>query len=94
VRSACYWGHTACSAFNWGHTVTNVLGGWAAAVASPKLVLSCGVVVWSAFTILTPGAAATRSLPLLMVVRCCMGLGEGVAFPSMQVRGIVSVHVM
>ncbi|KAL6765531.1 major facilitator superfamily domain-containing protein [Haematococcus lacustris] len=72
------------SSFNWGHMITNVVGGYAAAVTSPKHVLSVGVVVWSIFTVLTPGAAATRNLPLLLLVRAAMGLGEGVAFPTMQ----------
>jgi MFS family permease len=48
-------------------------------------VLSLGVVVWSLFTLLTPWAAATRQLPVLLLVRALMGLGEGVAFPTMQV---------
>jgi hypothetical protein len=33
------------SAFSWGHAITNLLGGWAAVVLSPKDVLSMGVVV-------------------------------------------------
>jgi len=72
------------SAFNIGHMVTNLVGGWAAAIYPPKDVLSWGVVVWSLFTILTPWSAATRWLPALLLVRALMGLGEGVAFPSMQ----------
>ena len=59
-------------------------GGYLAAVMSPKLVLSLGVVVWSIFTLATPPAAATTWLPLLLVVRALMGLGEGVAFPTVQ----------
>lgn len=72
------------SAFNWGHTITNLYGGYLAATMSPKKVLAAGVVVWSLFTALTPPAAATRWLPLLLFVRAVMGLGEGVAFPTMQ----------
>lgn len=64
-------------AFNIGHTVTNFYGGYLAATLSPKLVLSVGVVVWSAFTVLTP--ITTAWLPALLVVRACMGLGEGVS---------------
>ncbi|KAF5841576.1 hypothetical protein DUNSADRAFT_12274 [Dunaliella salina] len=33
------------SAFSWGHAVTNLLGGWACFLLSPKDVLSIGVVV-------------------------------------------------
>ncbi|KAG2445616.1 hypothetical protein HXX76_000226 [Chlamydomonas incerta] len=71
------------SAFNLGHTITNFYGGYLASAYSPKLVLSLGVVVWSAFTLLTPPAAALGLWPLF-VVRACMGLGEGVAYPTMQ----------
>lgn len=74
------------SAFNLGHTVTNFYGGYLASAYSPKLVLSCGVVFWSTFTILTPPAAVMGLAPLI-VVRALMGLGEGVAYPTMQVRG-------
>lgn len=42
-----------------------------------------GVITWSLFTMLTPLAA--HWLPLLLLVRALMGLGEGVAFPTMQV---------
>jgi hypothetical protein len=41
--------------------------------------------VWSLFTLLTPWAAAIEYLPLLLGVRALMGLGEGVAFPIIQV---------
>ncbi|GIL70600.1 hypothetical protein Vretimale_3718 [Volvox reticuliferus] len=71
------------SAFNLGHTLTNFYGGVLAATYSPKLVLSIGVIVWSAFTLLTPPAAVMGLVPLF-VVRACMGLGEGVAYPTMQ----------
>jgi ACS family sodium-dependent inorganic phosphate cotransporter len=64
--------------------VTNLAGGWLAASFGPKRVLSRGVVVWSLFTMLTPLAAASRQLALLLAVRVLMGVGEGVAFPCMQ----------
>jgi len=44
-------------------------------------VLGFGVLWWSLFTILTPLSAFT-SFPVLIAVRIAMGLGEGVAFPS------------
>ncbi|MEW5299522.1 MAG: hypothetical protein WDW36_002531 [Sanguina aurantia] len=72
------------SAFNVGHCITNLVGGYLAATHSPTLILSAGVVVWSIFTAATPIAAATRSLPVLLLTRGIMGLGEGVAFPTMQ----------
>ncbi len=73
------------SAFNLGHTVSNFYGGVLAASYSPKSVLTVGVLVWSAFTLATPPAAALGTAPLYLA-RALMGLGEGVAYPTMQVR--------
>lgn len=67
-----------------GYTLTNLVGGYLAATVGSKRTLGSGVVVWSAFTIATPAAAASGSLPLLMATRCIMGCGEGTAFPSIQ----------
>ncbi len=72
------------SAFNLGHTITNFYGGYLAATLSPKAVLSAGVVVWSIFTVATPPAAF--NLPLLLLVRACMGLGEGVSGTGVRVN--------
>lgn len=59
--------------------VTNLYGGYLAATLPAKHVLSFGVVTWSLFTLLTPPAAATRALPVLLAARLVMGLGEGVS---------------
>ncbi len=48
-----------------------------------KGVLAAGVTVWSLFTLTTPFAAAA-GLPILIVNRVAMGLGEGVAFPAVH----------
>ena len=74
------------SAFNAGHTISNFfVGGYIASGAvSPKAMLNWGVVVWSLFTLLTPLAAALKWLAPLLLVRALMGLGEGVAFPTIQ----------
>lgn len=69
------------SSFFAGYMVTQVLGGWLAQKWGGKAVLGFGVVWWSAFTILTPLSAMT-SFPVLIATRIAMGLGEGVAFPS------------
>lgn len=47
--------------------------------------LGFGVLIWSGFTVLTPLAAATGQLWILLLVRAVMGVGEGVAFPCVQV---------
>jgi ACS family sodium-dependent inorganic phosphate cotransporter len=69
------------SSFFAGYMVTQVLGGWLAQKWGGKAVLGFGVVWWSVFTILTPLSALT-SFPVLIATRIAMGLGEGVAFPS------------
>jgi len=69
------------SSFFAGYMVTQVLGGWLAQKWGGKVVLGFGVVWWSVFTILTPLSAMT-SFPVLIAARIAMGLGEGVAFPS------------
>ena len=83
-----YWyiASLAHSAFNAGHTISNFfVGGYlASGTVSPKMMLNGGVIVWSLFTLLTPLAAALKWLPPLLLVRALMGLGEGVAFPTIQ----------
>lgn len=71
------------SSFFWGYLLTQVVGGiWADKVGG-KRVLGFGVVWWSIATILTP-IAAKIGLPFLLLVRACMGVGEGVAMPAMN----------
>jgi ACS family sodium-dependent inorganic phosphate cotransporter len=48
-----------------------------------KLVLASGVALWSLFTCLTPSAAASGTAALL-AARVLLGVGEGVAFPSIH----------
>ncbi len=69
------------SSFFAGYMITQVLGGWLAQKWGGKAVLGFGVVWWSVFTILTP-LSAMASFPVLIATRIAMGLGEGVAFPS------------
>ena len=71
------------SAFFFGYLCTQIAGGIAAAVYGGKPVLLFGVFSWSLFTILTPPAAHT-TLGVLLFVRVLMGIGEGVAMPTMH----------
>lgn len=48
-----------------------------------KVVMACGVALWSLATFLTPWAAET-SLWALLAVRTLLGMAEGVALPSMN----------
>jgi ACS family sodium-dependent inorganic phosphate cotransporter len=72
------------AAFFAGYMITNVCGGFLATRFSAKGVLAIGVMLWSLFTIATPAAAASGSLPELLAVRSMMGVGEGVSYPSIQ----------
>ncbi|GAX78186.1 hypothetical protein CEUSTIGMA_g5628.t1 [Chlamydomonas eustigma] len=90
MSSQYHWSDTVkgavSSAFNVGHMISNfMVGGYlASGWISSKTMLSWGVITWSLFTLLTPVAAGLRWLPLLILVRALMGLGEGVAFPTIQ----------
>lgn len=66
-----------------GYLLTQVLGGVWADKFGGKTVLGFGVIWWSLATAITPVAAHLGLIPLL-VVRACMGVGEGVAMPAMN----------
>lgn len=69
--------------FFWGYLTTQVLGGWVAAKFGGKRVLGLGMTVCSVCTILTPFAAQTGFV-FLMVIRIVMGIASGTVFPSMH----------
>ncbi len=71
----------ALSSFFVGYLLTQILGGGLADKYGGKVVLAVGVLIWSVATLFTPPAAAA-GFAILIAVRIAMGLGEGVAFPS------------
>jgi ACS family sodium-dependent inorganic phosphate cotransporter len=71
------------SSFFLGYALTQILGGQLADRFGGKLVLAGGVSIWSLFTFMLPAAAAAGIAPLL-VARVFLGVGEGVAFPSIH----------
>ena len=71
----------ALSAFFVGYLFTQILGGRLADRYGGKAILAIGVLVWSLATLVTPPAAAL-GFTFLIVARIIMGLGEGVAFPT------------
>jgi ACS family sodium-dependent inorganic phosphate cotransporter len=72
---------TVLSAFFVGYLMTQILGGRLADRFGGKLVLACGVVLWSLFTLATP-LAAGLGFSALLLARVGLGIGEGVSFPS------------
>lgn len=60
-----------------------IVGGALVDYYGGKLVMACGVTLWSVATFLTPWAASTSLLALLSM-RILLGVAEGVALPSMN----------
>mmetsp|Transcript_4463 Transcript_4463/g.11598 ORF Transcript_4463/g.11598 Transcript_4463/m.11598 type:complete len:499 (-) Transcript_4463:3993-5489(-) len=71
------------SAFLWGYTATQLVGGIAADKYGGKMVMAVSVAWFSIATALTPLAASLGQIPL-MAMRGIVGLGEGVALPAMN----------
>ncbi|MCB1749698.1 MAG: ACS family MFS transporter [Gammaproteobacteria bacterium] len=69
------------SSFFIGYMLFMAPSGWLANKLGGKLILGGAVLWWSLFTILTPAAAAL-GLPLLIITRIAMGMGESAMFPS------------
>ncbi len=69
------------SSFYIGYLLMQIGGGHLADRFGGKIVLGLGVLIWSAFTIITP-VAAFLGLFALFAARIGMGLGEAVTFPS------------
>lgn len=69
------------SSFYAGYLLTQVYGGWLADKIGGHKVLFYAVLVWSAFTALTPISAGT-ALWILIAVRIGMGLGEAPSIPA------------
>jgi ACS family sodium-dependent inorganic phosphate cotransporter len=69
------------SAFFVGYLLMMIVSGALAHRYGGKIVLGLAVIWWSAFTVLTPPAAFV-SLPVLIVARIALGLGEAAVFPA------------
>ncbi|GBF90924.1 anion transporter, chloroplastic-like [Raphidocelis subcapitata] len=85
------------SSFLWGYMATQLLGGALADKFGGKRVMAGGI-VWFSLASLTlplalsaPVEAAGLTVPAVLLARCCVGLGEGVALPSMN--NLVARHV-
>ena len=71
------------SSFFLGYALTQILGGQLSDRLGGKRVLAGGVALWSFFTFILPYAAAAGTVPLI-ATRILLGVGEGVAFPSIH----------
>ena len=69
------------SSFFIGYMLFMMPSGWIANRIGGRIVLGVAVLWWSLFTILTPVAAAV-SLPILILTRIAMGMGEAAMFPA------------
>ncbi|XP_048745499.2 sialin-like isoform X1 [Ostrea edulis] len=69
--------------FFWGYLATQIPGGWVAAKFGGKRVLGLGMAICSLCTFVTPIAAQTNYI-FLLVVRVLMGIASGAVFPAMH----------
>ncbi|XP_074656227.1 sialin-like isoform X5 [Tubulanus polymorphus] len=69
--------------FFYGYILTQIPGGWIAEKYGGKIPFGAGVLCTSVLTLVTPIAARTSWI-LLVVVRILEGIGEGVTFPAMH----------
>jgi ACS family sodium-dependent inorganic phosphate cotransporter len=85
MREELGWSQTekglVLSSFFVGYMLFMIAAGWLASRYGGKAVLGGAVLVWSAFTLLTP-VAASSSLRALIAVRIGMGIGEAAMFPA------------
>ena len=72
------------SAFLLGYAVCQVPGGWLAARAGPRRVLTLSVLCWGVFTAMTAGgpAHASHALWWLILVRFALGMSESAVYPG------------
>ncbi|GAX82959.1 hypothetical protein CEUSTIGMA_g10386.t1 [Chlamydomonas eustigma] len=85
------------SAFLWGYMATQFIGGSLADKYGGKLVMAGGIAWFSLASLLMPLAlsepvvAAGYTIPAVLFARCMVGLGEGVALPTMN--NLMATHI-
>lgn len=72
------------SSFYWGYVLTHIPGGMLADKFGGKYTLGLGILSTAIFTLLTPVAVEVGGSTLLIILRFCMGLGEGTTFPALN----------
>ncbi|XP_012249006.1 sodium-dependent phosphate transport protein 1, chloroplastic isoform X1 [Bombus impatiens] len=74
-----YWQGWVLSAFAFGYFTSQIIGANTASRFGCKMVLMLAVLLWSVSTVITPILA--QSIPLLIICRVLLGLGEGLGLP-------------
>lgn len=69
--------------FFWGYLATQIPGGWLAVKFGGRRVLGISMALCSLCTFLTPIAAQTGYV-FLMIIRIILGIGSGTVFPAMH----------
>jgi ACS family glucarate transporter-like MFS transporter len=86
---------TLYTVFTAGYALFHIPGGWLGDTVGPRRVLALAILWWSGFTMLTAVAGDWWLAGLLgpltsfMVVRFCIGMGEGAAYPN-SARAVAS----
>lgn len=81
--------------FTAGYALFHIPGGWLGDTVGPRRILTFAILWWSGFTMLTAVAGDWWLAGLLgplasfMVVRFCIGMGEGAAYPN-SARAVAS----
>jgi ACS family glucarate transporter-like MFS transporter len=81
--------------FTAGYALFHIPGGWLGDTVGPRRILTLAILWWSLFTAFTAVAGDWRLAGLLgpllsfMVVRFCIGMGEGAAYPN-SARAVAS----
>ncbi|KAL1426695.1 hypothetical protein MTO96_003295 [Rhipicephalus appendiculatus] len=80
-RWSLLWQGWILSAFAVGYITSQLVGSGAPSRYGGRTVMAGAVLLWSASTLVTPLVAS--SLPLLLLCRALLGLGEGLGLPCM-----------
>ncbi|KAF5285906.1 hypothetical protein FQA39_LY04367 [Lamprigera yunnana] len=72
------------SSFYWGYVLTHLPGGLIAERFGAKHSLGLSILSTAILTVITPFVVKAGDWPWLIFLRICIGLGEGIAFPSLS----------
>uniref|UniRef100_A0A0K8TAE5 Major facilitator superfamily (MFS) profile domain-containing protein n=1 Tax=Lygus hesperus TaxID=30085 RepID=A0A0K8TAE5_LYGHE len=73
------------ASFFWGYVCSQLPGGMLADRIGARYVIILGAMLTSLFTIVTPLATAVGDSTGLIIVRICIGLAQGIMYPSLHI---------